>query len=353
MRRLAETTRYFGWCLPTLDLPRFGGQVSTTQSAGASAIRQERDSLSVRIAAADERIRCEFPQYQSLVVPAPLSATEVQSELQPEEALIYFLQTYDDVFVWAITREKAEWKKLALDVGDIEKQVASLRASLEIFAPMSVPSSERFDLDTAHLLYQHLFSPVALGLAGKQKLIVVTHGSLATLPFQTLVASAPSTGGQRDIAAYADADWLVNRYAISVLPAVTNIKSLRQLRPGSPIRKEMVGFGNPEFQPRTGQPGQHVSRDQATCRVARGLSIEPAELRQLEPLPCTETELLGVGAFMSDWRAGKYWPGDCRIRSIRSSASRHWRRPFESTASRISSTPIREANSPHRALPAS
>jgi CHAT domain-containing protein len=58
----------------------------------------------------------------------------------------------------------------------------------------------------------------------------------------------PASGDGNDIsAAYRDASWLIRRQAVSVLPSVASIKSLRMAANATQPRKPMIGFGDPVF----------------------------------------------------------------------------------------------------------
>jgi hypothetical protein len=78
--------------------------------------------IDARVGEIDKLLAKEFPDYASLVSPAPLSVEEVQAQLGADEALVLFLDTPEwaptpeETFVWAVTRTGARWvrSKLAL-----------------------------------------------------------------------------------------------------------------------------------------------------------------------------------------------------------------------------------------------
>jgi CHAT domain-containing protein len=90
-----------------------------------------------------------------------------------------------------------------------------------------------------HALYKALLDPVEDLIRGKH-LLIVPSGPLTQLPFQVLVTAASTASG-----GYRSAAWLARRHAITVLPAVSSLKTLRRVARPSAATKPMIGFGNP------------------------------------------------------------------------------------------------------------
>jgi hypothetical protein len=81
---------------------------------------------------------------------------------------------------------------------------------------------------------------------------VVPSGALTALPFHLLVTDKPAVGIPsvktfRDLAAYRDAQWLLKRHAVSVLPSVASLKALRVFARKEQSAKPLIGFGDPVF----------------------------------------------------------------------------------------------------------
>ena len=51
---------------------------------------------------------------------------------------------------------------------------------------------------------------------------------------------------------YRDAAWLLKRHAVSVLPSVASLKTLRMVARKDQTTKPMTGFGDPLFNPVAG-----------------------------------------------------------------------------------------------------
>ncbi len=203
-----------------------------------------------------------FPEYASLTTAAPLPLADVAGLLSPSEALLLMLPTRDATFVWVVTRAQTRWVRVPIHSEDLARQIAALRCGLDfqgewsgeaagrcidLLRPAALPAEAAalpFDLTRAHDLYAALFAPMQDLIAGKH-LLIVPSGALTSLPFHVLVAEPPPVGVPSDAGAYAKATWLVQRAAITVLPSVASLKSLRRLAKRSQATDAFVGFGNP------------------------------------------------------------------------------------------------------------
>jgi CHAT domain-containing protein len=101
-----------------------------------------------------------------------------------------------------------------------------------------------FDLDRAYELYRILLGQVE-DLIQDKHILIVPSASLTSLPFQVLVTHKPSTAIPDDPAEYRRASWLIRRNAITVLPSVPSLWSLRQQAKASKSANPFIGFGNP------------------------------------------------------------------------------------------------------------
>jgi CHAT domain-containing protein/Tfp pilus assembly protein PilF len=222
-----------------------------------------------------------FPDYAALAKPAPLSVQETQQLLADDEILIVFdfdRQSYAGVF----SHSQAGSFVLQITAADLEAQVKALRVSLT-YAP-------QFDVEASYRLYQSLFGPYAEYIASKTRLTVVANGALTSFPLQLLVTKDPTGKKLTDI------DWLVRKYAITVVPSTASLKILRKIKNLVAPAKPMIGFGDPVF-----DTAVQSTTKPTLASLDRGL---PAFYRgtTLTPLPDTADELraiakeLGAGA---------------------------------------------------------
>jgi CHAT domain-containing protein len=149
------------------------------------------------------------------------------------------------------------------------------------------------------------------------------------LPFQVLVTKPPSTALPTSAADYRDVAWLVREHAISVLPAVSSLKAVRELAKESHASEKYIGFGNPLLDGDPDKISDEKMRSQtladatlardARCepvqplqtsaladpvegggRITRGPDglVEIADLHKWTPLPKTAEEVCGVASIL-------------------------------------------------------
>jgi CHAT domain-containing protein len=280
--------------------------------ARLTVISTERGSLQKILAA-------EFPDYAALSNPLPMTTKEVQSLLSGDETMVLFSVADKESYVFAITRESFDWKSLPSGAEALSRKVAAFRHGLDIASASDASGkSGLFDLALANELYATLLGPVEALVRDKRSLLVAPSGALTALPFHLLVTEKPAAAIPETMTGYRDAAWLVKRQAVSVLPSVASLKSLRAFARKDQGIKPMTGFGDPLFNP--AQEG-NADRRAAIKSAARGLTsaaytdfwtgagVDRAKLAQALPqLPDTADELNAVakdlGAAASDIHLG-------------------------------------------------
>jgi CHAT domain-containing protein len=154
-----------------------------------------------------------------------------------------------------------------------------------------------------------LLGPIERLTKDKRSLLVVPSDALTALPFHLLVTEKPAAAIPEKIEGYRDAAWLLKRQAVSVLPSVGSLKSLRAFARKDHGIKPMTGFGDPLFNPaqdgsgdkRTAtSPGTTKSASRSVTSAAytefwQGAGVDRTKLAQALPqLPDTADELNAV-----------------------------------------------------------
>jgi CHAT domain-containing protein/Tfp pilus assembly protein PilF len=240
-----------------------------------------------------------FPDYVALSKPQPLSLQETQALLGDDEALI--VVDLDKLsYAWIVTQNRAAWRQLSVNAEDVSQAVAILRVGLDPQFP------KRFDLAAAYQLYQQVLGPIREVISEKTRLSFVLNGALTGLPPQVLITSDPEG---RDLASV---DWLVRKYAITVLPSVASLKILRGGKNTVTTVKPFVGFGDPIFNrsAQTGTRRKVASLNRSLTAFYRGAIADSKTLAEaLPPLPETADELRAVadelGAKPEDIKLGE------------------------------------------------
>jgi CHAT domain-containing protein len=247
-----------------------------------------------------------------------LSIQETQKLLGKDEALVVFLAHTPRLFVWLVTRDKFIWRSITdkesmdpntLSVNPKHKTldadtVARFREGLDIGSVVD-RNTKLFDLKFSHEIYRQLFSEIESEISDKHTLLIVPSRALTALPFNLLITAPPPSDvpNPNNLKPYREAAWLVRKHALTILPSVQSLASLRDMAERAWGPKVMIGFGDPLFDP--SKPGtasaESNGRQQRSMNSApytqfwRGGQVDFAELsRRLPPLPDTRDELASV-----------------------------------------------------------
>ena len=202
-----------------------------------------------------------FSKYSDIAGQNAVSLPETQALLGDGEALILVVNHASYATLWAVTHGDVRW--VEIDDGDLAHEVESLRCGLDE-EEWATPSKARqcadflgldglpdpsrplpFSAGKAYELYRTLFGPVE-DLIGGKRLLVVSSGPLAALPFHVLVTKKPADALPSTFQGYRDIAWLARSHAIATLPAVSSLKALRQPSDRAPVAlKDYAGYGNP------------------------------------------------------------------------------------------------------------
>ncbi|MGY8704419.1 CHAT domain-containing tetratricopeptide repeat protein [Bradyrhizobium sp. 18BD] len=285
---------------------------AVSKQAGQRDLAAEQRSRARIGAIANERaglqktLAIEFPDYASLSNPLPLAVKDIQPLLSADEAMTIYSVVDKQSYVIAITREGTDWKEISLGADALAQKVAAFRKGLDVGKARDASGkSGLFDLALANDLYAALLGPVEPLTRDKRNLLVVPSAALTALPFHLLVTEKPPAAIPDTFEGYRNAAWLLRRQAVSVLPSVISLKSLRAFARRDQGVKPMTGFGDPVFNPAAEGPadrraagGKVAARSIATIAYTdfwRGAGVDRARLAQALPqLPDTADELNAV-----------------------------------------------------------
>jgi CHAT domain-containing protein len=275
----------------------------------SATLRAELADIAARIKGLDGELESGFPQYAELSNPKPLTIADVQKLVKPEEALILFLVTVEESYAWAISADKATWTRVAMGADSLTDAVKKLRATLDptgstrasesAFGEEFSEGGTPFDRTTAHELYTSFIAPLAEVIEGKDSLLIIPDGAFTSLPLSVLVTEPPE-GSDADAEALRTTAWLMNAYALTTLPAVSSLKALRLFEKRSEGSEPFRGFGSPTLVGRAGAAAAEPAEGEtevasrgvrAANAYFRGRYADVDAVRELEPLPATETEL--------------------------------------------------------------
>jgi CHAT domain-containing protein/Tfp pilus assembly protein PilF len=283
---------------------RMSEATAKNDAQALKALYASKDEIGEQFKRLDAELEGKFADYTSLANPKPLTVAETQALLQPDEALVLFLdgpkltrlsQPPEAMLVWVVAKTKVTWHRVPLDAAALADSVMALRCGLDDsrwnddessrecrHALKASPYQEEvngeklrvlpFDLARSHALYKALLGP-AEALIKDKHLLIVASGPLTSLPFSVLVTAPPKAPGPVTLAGYRKAAWLGTRQPISLLPSVASLSALRRHARTSQAALPFVGFGDPAL---TGDCGASVVPDRCPdeqIQVARSAHV--------------------------------------------------------------------------------
>jgi CHAT domain-containing protein/Tfp pilus assembly protein PilF len=271
--------------------------LSTEASHHGGAEQKVREEMAVIAKKRDDIGRIfarEYPDYEALSRPEPLTLGDIKLLLADDEALIVIAVGEQEgylhdkkSYVWALTKSQADWKELSITPEEISRKVSFLRRTID--GQVSAP----FDAQASFELYKDILGPVENTLRGKLRLSVVVNGALTSLPLHVLATRDPAGKALKDL------DWLIRTHAVTMLPSIASLKVLRGKSARAQVERPLIGFANPVFDAAAFRLAENdpVVAGLTASRGIRGTVANIAELKTvLGPLPETADELKRVAA---------------------------------------------------------
>jgi CHAT domain-containing protein len=294
-----------------------------------AGLRREAQSAAGEVAALDTELGRRFPAYGELANPKPEPIERVRQLLRPGEVMLSVLVGKAATFVWAIDRERILLHRSELGRAELEAVVRALREGTNPDGVTSLADVPVFNTALAHRLYRELIAPLEPLLAEARHVLVVPDDSLQSLPF-ALLATGAAAQPQR-LEDYRNVPWFGLRYAITVLPSVSALRSLRVFaaRTADAGRRSFLGFGNPVLEgPKPGAeppPSNAPATTRGYRAIYRAGKVDPEAVRNLDPLPDTEVELKRIAAALKAPDEDVYLAERATVRAFRSSEAARYR----------------------------
>jgi CHAT domain-containing protein len=268
-------------------------------------LRQDIDLLRGARARIRAEIERRFPDYANLVDPRPATLQQARASLRPGEALIATYLGADRVFVWAVPQEGAPaFAAAPMGEAEIAALIGRLRQALDPNAA-SLDDVPAFDTGIAHRLYSLLLAPVAAGWSQAASLFFVPHAALGQLPMSLLVTDTVSTPAKGAVAfaEYRAIPFLARKAAVTQLPSVSALVTLRALPPPPADRAALIAFADPWFNAAQASAAKAEAGVAALQTRGRALvrrnsprdgGTGAADFAALPRLPDTADEVLGI-----------------------------------------------------------
>jgi len=127
------------------------------------------------------KVRKQDKEQASLMSVEPLTLKEVQELLEPGVSMLEYFVTEQEVLLWIVEKDKAQFVRVPIGRGELVAKVTSLRESI-----YNVAEKEKFKASSQEL-YGLLLKPALSHVRGKE-LLIVPHDVLHYVPFQALLS---------------------------------------------------------------------------------------------------------------------------------------------------------------------
>jgi CHAT domain-containing protein/Tfp pilus assembly protein PilF len=182
-------------------------------------------------------LRRRNPRYAALKYPEPITLDAAQRMLDDQTILLSYSLAEPQSFLFALTRNDFQVKRLPLESTIRE----SVRKLLMAITDKNNPAPVEYRRQAA-FLSQQLLQPVSNMLAGKKELVIVADGALQRLPFELLFL--PGAAAQGDLRKL---PYLITRFAISYAPSASVLAELQKEQHAS-APKKFIAFGDPVYE---------------------------------------------------------------------------------------------------------
>lgn len=245
------------------------------------------DRAVLELAAVEKELNALYPQYLELTHPRALPLNKAQALLAPDQALIIIISYLNDVYILAATKDDFEWKRIGEAAERTAERVATLLCQIDSAnCAGKAPKEEDWDYEAAYGLYSDTIGQAEKLLKARnvKRLYTVVYGHLAKLPLSTLTTRP--TGKDTDLQ---DAPWLINDYALTMLPSVPALALRTPAASKAEEGPAFIGYGAPAL-----LGPSHVTRSGWFRDSGNGVVANPDKILSLSPLPGTETELKNI-----------------------------------------------------------
>ena len=256
------------------------------RSAEEASLRSALADVSRRLDSLDARIAAEFPAYGELSNPRPLTMDAARELIASDEALLVFLVTDDASWLWVLRHDDIALYRIAMGAKALADEVTALRASLD---PQRNPKLAPFPAARAYALHQKLIGPAEPLLTGVHHLLIVPDGALQSLPMAVLVTRPPQQDPERP-EDHREIEWLARDYAMTVVPAVSSLRALREFGNTEHASAPFLGIGDPVLKGKSGGTTGTLTTG-TLVSLFHGGTVDVEEVRALSPLPETAAEL--------------------------------------------------------------
>jgi tetratricopeptide (TPR) repeat protein len=176
-------------------------------------------------------IRYKNPLYSSVQYPEPITLKDLQTGiLGNDEIVLEYFISKKGCYCLVVSKDRYGVIRLAVDSDTLESRVDELLKNIK-----GIMTGEKFIEEKAIRLYEDLITPVE-HLTGDKTIIIVPHGILAHLPYETLISKKD---GQTA--------YLIEKHRIKYVQSASVLGVLRTQYKKNGLSNQFIGFGDPVY----------------------------------------------------------------------------------------------------------
>jgi CHAT domain-containing protein len=256
-KNLLELERSLRQRISDKDVARTALLSKKSTQAQAAFLDKEINELTARYREVEVEIRQSSPRYAALTQPRPLSATEIQKQLDDNTVLLEFALGEKRSWLWAVTPSSIDSFQLPPS-REIESPARKLYELLTARQPIKGETEDQYkarvtDAEAKLQTESAMLSQVLLGQIGarlqqewkSKRLAIVASGALEYIPF----AALPVPQGQQKANNPRSAEPLIAEHEIVNLPSVSALATIRSETAGRKrAEKNLAIIADPVFE---------------------------------------------------------------------------------------------------------
>ena len=195
----------------------------------ATAIKQER---------LYEKLKDGFPNYYDIKFDSvTLSISDIQKFLKKRESeILAFYYGKKNIYTLGISQNKVQFKKLKKSQA-LEDAIAVYLDQISNSSDITDPKNYKLFCQSAFQLNELLIKPILPAGGPNKNLIIIPHGKLSVLPFESIIKSLPD---YRNVD-YKNLDYLIKDYQFSYAYSA-NLLFKNRINPPSRPRPKLLAF---------------------------------------------------------------------------------------------------------------
>ncbi len=192
---------------------------------GAEELAQDLSAAQQAYSALLAKVRKENKEQASLMSVEPLTLKQAQAVLEPETTLLEYFVSGEQLALWVIDRERADFVTIPVRRRDLILKVRALRQRI------SEPTRQGAGLkESSQELYRLLIEPARQKIRGKE-LLIVPHDVLHYVPFGALIA--------------ANGRYLIEDFPLEYLSSASLMQFTKEKKKTG--RETVLALGNPDL----------------------------------------------------------------------------------------------------------